>query len=171
MISWKSILLPVAVVLMAACHYDKPLGPVTGTDSAENLVGRWKMAASEADNREEDQYLVVHRTADKKLVVDYQVSATEHWYFTGYPCLSGHPEILELQFLGDSTGKPNTEQRFMMVKAKVDGDSIQWAAMDPDKLKPSDDVDAFRKAVLKAVEGNGDLFAKTQKGTREKTEK
>jgi len=171
MISWKNILLPLAVVLMAACHYDKPLGPAADTEAAAGLVGRWKIQANAAENRDEDQFLVVHRTAAKQLVVDYQVSATEHWYFTGYPCLAGHPEILELQFLGDSTGKPNTEHPFLVVKAKLDGDSLQWATLDPDKLRPSDDAGVFRKALLNAVDTHADVFAKTLKWSREKTDK
>ncbi|MGC4014175.1 MAG: hypothetical protein QM755_06585 [Luteolibacter sp.] len=168
---WKHALLLMAVVVVAACHYDKPLGAAAGTEADAALVGRWKITANADGEGSEEQTLVVHRTAEKLLVVDYQVSATEHWYFTGYPCITGHPEILELQFLGDSTGKPNTDHRYLMVKATVDKDSLQWATMDPDKLRPSDDTDAFRKAVKGALDANKDIFAKTLKGTREKIEK
>lgn len=165
--TWKIFLLPLAVVVMVACHYDKPLGPVTGLEAPAGLVGRWKITADAAENRDENQFLVVHQNAAKLLVVDYQISVTEHWYFTGYPCLAGHPEILEFQFLGDSTGKANTEKPFLLVRAKLEGDTLKWSTVDPDKLKPEDDPAAFRKAVLAGVEKGDEFFVKTQTWKRE----
>ncbi|BCU76235.1 hypothetical protein [Luteolibacter sp. LG18] len=166
--NWKRLLLVVSALVIAACHYDKPLGPAAGLEAPAGLVGRWKFQADPADNDKEDGFLVVHRTAEKRLVIDHQVSATEHWYFTGYPCLAGHPEIFELQFLGDSTGKPNTEKPFLIVRAKLDGDTLSWSTLDTDKLAPGDDAEAFRKALTAAVEKNADVFVKPQAWKREK---
>ncbi len=157
-----------ALLGLAACQYDEPLGAAASAKAPQEVVGRWKLPADPAQaDRKHDAFLVIHRTAGQRLSVDYEFEPGKHWYFLGYPAWDKHPEYVELEFLGDSEGRPNDDKRYVLVHWQRDGDALTWGTVDKEKLAAgSKGGDSLRKALQEAVAAGKPITGEKQRFTR-----
>ena len=145
----------VAVLGLAACQYEEPIGAAVGAKAPAEVAGRWKLPGDPATaDHKKDAFLVIHRTTEQRLVVDYEFEPGKHWYFSGHPVLAKHPEFVELEFLGDSEGRQNPDKRFVLVQWKRDGETLAWSVVDDAKLAQGKGGAKLRKALQAALDGH-----------------
>jgi len=157
----------VAALGLGACNYEEPLGAVAGLKVPAEVTGRWKLPANPAKaEHKKDTFLVVHRTADQRLLVDYEFEPGKRWYFSGHPVLEKHPEVLELEFVGDSEGRQNPDKRYLLVQWKRDGEALEWGVVDDAKLPQGKGGAELRKSLEAALDAGKQVVGEKQRFTR-----
>lgn len=153
---------------LVGCKYEQSVGAAEGEKAPADVAGRWKLPADPAKtDRKHDVWLVIHRTADQqRLWVDYEFEPGKRWYFSGHPVVAKHPEVVELEFLGDSEGRTNEDKRYLLVRWKRNGEALEWGVVDEAKLVDGKGGPELRKALERALDEERVIVGEVQRFTR-----